>query len=392
MEMNNSINSDEYTFISHDLMAETTTFFDIESGNQLFVNLPSSIVVTDLNHLKTLLPNLDGANVSIAEEGTTIRVFYNREKWYTSTKRKLQAFKSRWADKTCTFGATFAQAVRNELGELDDERPDQEFLEAFYEQYLDKDKIYFFVLRNTEGERIVCDPPENAKALHICTQKNGVNDFKHRICINIGPFTHTTTIKNNYTDIKCVLDEIDYHTHQGVIVEQNGVFYKLLVPEYAKLAAIRGSTASLKMCYLKLRNPEFFKERHLFLKLYPSFASQVEQLETDIYLVCCRLHKIYMDKFIGKRQLNLNITDASAIKIIHKRHIVDKLPTTPNKINDILVDYPVTINHLLKEKTRFENHCAQQESNCLETFKPPSSQNTINMFSRQHHQHAMLHD
>lgn len=355
--MFNSINDDEYTFIVDDITDDNTTttvFYDIITRRPLFVNLPPSIVVPNIEELKLLIPDISKTNVSISEEGTTLRVFHNRGVWYTATKRKLQAFKSSWADKTVSFGASFAQAVRNEIDAVDDPRDDREFLEYFYENFLDKDKVYFFLLRNTAGERIVCNPPPNTKALHICTQINGVNDFKVHLNTDIGPFTHTTTVNPTYEDIEGTMAVLNFKEHQGIIVEYNSVFYKILLPEYAKLANIRGSTASLKMCYLKLRSSEHSEDRQIFLNLYPEFGQFVEQLETNIYLICCRLHKIYMDKFILKKQVTLNLTDSNAMKIIHRGYVTSRQATTPKRINDLLVSHPGLVNHLLKEKVRYE--------------------------------------
>ena len=49
-----------------------------------------------------------------AHEGAMIRVFYNDDKWYISTNKKLDAFTSKWASKD-SFGYSFLQALENEI-------------------------------------------------------------------------------------------------------------------------------------------------------------------------------------------------------------------------------------------------------------------------------------
>nr|QCF47523.1 putative immediate early ICP-46 [Erythrocytic necrosis virus] len=290
--------------------------------------------------------DIDKANVSISEEGTTLRIFYNK-RWYTSTKSKLQAFKSNWADKSTTFGATFAQAVRNELGVPGDEKEDLEFLTDFYEEFLDKTKTYFFLLRSTEGERIVCDVLPQAKAIHICTQKNYINDFDSKINIGVGVFSHTFYVPNNLDNIRSVLDDLSYKNNQGVVIEYNNNFYKILLPRYQELADIRGSIASLRFCYLVLRPPSCYKERHLFVELYGR-EQEIDDLETFIFDMCLKLHTMYLAKYVFKHDTKLNGILSKALFVIHRRFIDDKIPTTAGKINDILTEYPKIVNNLLK--------------------------------------------
>lgn len=343
--MSHSINTDEYTFISEDGDGNTQ-FHDLATGKLLFENLPASISCPK-DELVNKFPNLDSANISISEEGTTLRVFYNK-KWYTSSKRKLQAFKSNWADKSTTFGATFAQAVRNELDLVDDSKPDQEFLEMFYDTYLDKTKVYFFLLRSNKGERIVCYPPRHATAIHICTQFDLTNDFNERIQIDIGTFRHTRTLAKSWEEIDETLAELDYRHHQGVIIHNEGNFYKLLQGDYEFLSGIRQNIASLKMCYLSYREPEKLSERLVFLELYPEFAETVDSLEEEIYLICCNLHSLYMRMFVHKEKVNIPDLLLNVLKMIHKEYLISRIQTTVERINDILTPHTVLINKLLK--------------------------------------------
>ena len=56
--------------------------------------------------------DLDPMNYSFypSREGTLLRVFFHNGKWYLSTHRKLDAFKSRWGSDT-SFGDLFVQSI-----------------------------------------------------------------------------------------------------------------------------------------------------------------------------------------------------------------------------------------------------------------------------------------
>lgn len=342
-----SVNKDEYTCILAQAN-HTTEFYSLATGQQLFKNLPPSTNISIRDFSEKVSDGeitMEAANVSISEEGTTLRVFYHH-KWYTATKSKLQAFRSNWADKSTTFGATFAQAVRNELGAVDDERDDLDFLTAFYEAHLDKDKVYFFLIRCTAGERIVCDAPSQPKALHICTQKDGVNDFVERLNIGISTFSHTTNVPADLNEIESLLGRLDFKAHQGLIVEHQGHFYKILLPQYSIYASIRGSIASRRLCYLGLRSARFTVERQIFLELYTT-QEKLDDLETALFECCLKLHQLYMAKYVHRHSHLVEGVFSKALRLIHQQYLVDRVPTTPSKINDILTQQPLIANALL---------------------------------------------
>ena len=93
-----------------------------------------------------------------ALEGALIRMYYFNDKWYVSTNKKLDAFKSKWAS-TESFGASFKGALESEfsnnkcfsdfIGEVNIENDDM--LTKFKDK-LDKNNQYmFFLLYNKEN-------------------------------------------------------------------------------------------------------------------------------------------------------------------------------------------------------------------------------------------------
>ena len=76
----------------------------------VFSNLPFTP-----EYVTTVLPDIENIfeyTFSNSYEGAIIRVFYFKDKWFYSTHRKLDAFKSRWSSKE-TFGDTFLKSIMN---------------------------------------------------------------------------------------------------------------------------------------------------------------------------------------------------------------------------------------------------------------------------------------
>lgn len=105
-----------------------------------------------------------------SEEGTLLRVFHVEEnqKWYLSTHRKLDAFKSRWGNAT-NFGELFLDVLQTLYSDVS-----RINLWDYFVSKLDKGNAYFFLLRNTKDNRIVCTAPSEPTFYHIGTMvENG---------------------------------------------------------------------------------------------------------------------------------------------------------------------------------------------------------------------------
>lgn len=301
-------------------------------------------------------------------EGTVIRVFYYGDKWYTSTTRRLDAFKSRWASKTVTFGQSFADRLRKYL--IDDdiiESIDKDFLDVFYSRYLDKDKRYLFFLRSSGEERIVCDNDDDDFDVWYIGQERqdytiDFDDTSISVIPKIDRLTNLLTLEDV---AEYVRNEIDYRRHQGIIMfrwnDENNELesIKVMSTSYAERYAVRNNVPSLKFRYLQLRNDPYRLE--LFLDTYPSMVDIAKNIEEDIYQgVCKSLHMLYMNRYIENR-LNVECTkeEIFALRLIHKQYTLTRQRTTPTRINDILTrEAPATIlNKLLRSYRRsLRNH------------------------------------
>ncbi len=59
----------------------------------------SEYTVEDKENLQNSLPNIKDVIVHEAHEGVLIRVFNVNQKWYVTTHRKFDAFRSKWGSK-----------------------------------------------------------------------------------------------------------------------------------------------------------------------------------------------------------------------------------------------------------------------------------------------------
>lgn len=305
-------------------------------------------------------------------EGTLIKAFNVNDKWYVSTSRKLDAFKSRWAAVKETFGGRFAKALRalvnspvistecvdttsNPFVDVDG-NDEKKFTFDTCEKYLDKENIYLFIVKPGEEERIVCSADEDPSILHVATIKPGdVFDFDDNIemqdGVKIPKHIECFNLKTRKDLAEYVFSEIDITTHQGIIGFSQTVPIKspikIYAKEYQELYNVRGNVPSLSFRWLMLRC-QSQAIRAQFLDMYPQMRRVSGSTEIDIYLLCKILHTMYIKSYIEKTDLNLRPEVKSALYIIHASYLKTRIVTKVGIVNDILTYKPNLLNKLLK--------------------------------------------
>jgi len=88
-------------------------------GDKLFFQGFPYSTELNLNSFDESQIDLKNCRVFESHEGTLIRVFNINNKWYTTTNRKLDALKSKWAATHTTFGQRFAAAIRDLVDDVD---------------------------------------------------------------------------------------------------------------------------------------------------------------------------------------------------------------------------------------------------------------------------------
>ena len=300
--------------------------------------------------------NFDNCSFYDSHEGAVIRLFNYGDKWFLSTNRKLDAFRSKWASKD-SFGSFFKKALQREFRENNQliekvgkisEEDEENVIDIFTEKVLDKNKQYMFLLLNNNENRIVCDPPEIPTIFHVGTFIDGNLSMNEDVYIPY-PVKHDfTSLEQLFTYVR----EIEYKKLQGIIVfAPNNLQFKIFNRDYQYLYNARGNEPSIKFRYLQVRMDKDLNEALRFL--YPDFISNFEQYENHIYDIADSINKAYIDRFIKKNYVTVPVEEFNVIRQCHSWHIENRLENkiNINKVIDVLNGEPATnINRMIKRR------------------------------------------
>ena len=318
-----------------------------------------------------------------AHEGALVRMFYFKDKWYISTHRKLNAFKSKWASKE-SFGTCFKKCLESQLSNDEDitNRTEETLLEKF-EATLDKDKQYMFLIRNSLENRIVCSSPEIPTVYHVGTFVDGelVMDVNCKIA---HPEEHKF---NNIDELVKHVENINICNLQGIICfAPNNKQYKINHTEYNELFKARGNEPSIKFRYLQVRMNRKFSD--MLFHLYPYLATTFDEIENNIFEINKNIYNAYVQRFIKKRFVTVPAEEYNIIRECHSWHekeritnrvTIEKIIEVFNKQNPTSINKMLRRHKLEKEQKVVEKDKVQQRkrSNTLsspqmnEIFVPP---------------------
>jgi len=292
--------------------------------------------IDKINDIKNILE----CDIFDSHEGALIRIFYFKNKWYTTTHRKLDAFKSKWSSKE-SFGSAFKKAIEaNNIS-----------FEHFYTG-LDKKKQYMFLVRNSTSNRIVCDPPETPTVYHVGTFINGVLDLNDSCGVQ-KPVKHKF---KSVIELEKYIDSSDFKKIQGVIIfSKDNKQYKIFSNKYNDLFKIRGNEPSVKFRYLQIRHDSAMV--NMLYDLYPECIKQFEEYEYLIKDVATFIHTSYIDRFIKKQHVIVPKEEYNVIKECHGWYIADRdyNKINYNKVLQVLnMQTPTQINHMIRH-LQFDN-------------------------------------
>lgn len=270
-----------------------------------------------------------------SEEGTLIRLFYTN-KWYISTNRKLDAFHSRWGTTT-----SFGEIFKNALHHLNQDE------EKLFER-LDKNHVYFFLIRNIRENRIVCAPSSHPIVFHVGTLLNGKT---FDLTIDTGIPKQDKLMFESWDGVFSHVQGVDHLDCQGVIVfYEDGTQFKIINAKYQLYSQVRGNEASLNFRYLQVRNnPTYIRLIH---ELYPDNINNFVLYENTIAIIAKQIHNAYIKRFVNKNQVVVSKEEYRIIRECHGWHISDreKNKVTLNVVLRVLGEqrYYSTLNTLIK--------------------------------------------
>lgn len=314
---------------------------------------------TEIERLAELLPDFSKCRFFDAYEGALIRVFFFDGKWYVSTHRKLNAFRSKWSSKE-SFGTIFKRALLHEVENNDTLRatlPDGESVIDRLCETLNKDRQYMFHVSNTRENRIVCLAPEHPTLFHVGTFIDGKLDLDDNINIP-HPYEHSEFM--NVDELSHMVGTMGAKKYQGIIVFlPDNRQLKVLSQEYQDFFRVRANEPSVKYRYLQVR-----MNRRLtngLYTLYPEHVKEFDDYENTIYKIAQNIHRAYIARYINKRYITVPTQEYKVIRACHAWHCADRENNriSEDKVIDELNKQSATdLNHMIR---RFRVDVARQK-------------------------------
>ena len=296
-------------------------------------------------------------------EGAIIRIFWYKSRWFITTTRKLDAFKSKWSSKE-SFGEIFVKSLKEQItenGKLEEIIDENDILNSFYNT-LDKEKQYTFLVSNTAENRIVCTPPDKYSVYHVGTTLHHQNVESE---INIKkPQKLDFTTKDELTEF---VHKIDIAKLQGVIVfAKDKKVYKLYNYDYEYLFSIRGNEPSIKFRYLQIRMDNSSVQDLKYL--YPDMAIVFDEYENVLYKVSHDIYNAYVSRYIRKEFIKVSREQFGVMTACHDWYKSDhsKNKISRNKVIDVLNEQSFrNLNHIIKQYLLEEKQLAQKAERCV---------------------------
>ena len=320
---------------------------------------------TEMDEIKKNI-NTDFENCHIfdAYEGTLIRMFYYG-RWFTSTHRKLNAFRSKWSSKE-SFGTTFKRALESEVENNEDLRkslPETgECLLERFQTILDPEKQYMFLVLHNEENRIVCASPVRPTVFHV-------GNFVNSKLVMTEDINIPHPRKHSFQNIDSLVDyvgNVNIREMQGVIIfSPNNKQYKILNKEYLEFFKVRGNEPSIKYRYLQVRMDKYLC--NTLYNLYPNTSSKFEEYENILYLIAQNIYSSYVARYIKKKWVTVAIEEFTVVRKCHSFHEKDRKQNrvTLNKVIEVLNEQtPTNLNKMIR-RFQMEKDRPQQSTQRL---------------------------
>lgn len=330
------------------------------SGDQLILRgFPYTYEYTEKDNKEQIDALLNNNICSMYDsfEGSLLRMFYYKNKWYLSTNRKLDASRSKWSSKT-SFGEFFnkallyefhtSQSFRDVLGYIQTEQKvDFDYVMDKFLNILNPEKQYMFLLLNNHENRIVCQY-DHPKFLHVGTFIGEELSLVHE---NIGLDYPKQHMFENIEQMYEYVRTLDWRLLQGIIVfAPNNKQYKIWNQTYADMYRIRGNESSIKFRYLQLRHDK--EKREALGMLYPECRETFNHYEQCIVDVAGNILEGYINRYIRKNFTTLPLEQFIIMSETHKWYQLDR---ENNRVNLTVIlemiakQQPTSVNRMIKK-------------------------------------------
>ncbi len=319
------------------------------------------------------LRNLEEWNWFYAMEGTKVRLYNYKNKWYLSTHKKICAFQSRWSCNQ-SFGELFIESLYSIFG------TDHTDVFQWFTNQLNRNYIYYFFLRSNHQNRIIChtsDIKESERLVYIGRRYQSSLHFSFlgKTEENVLDYISLPKrVEKNFTTIEEIFDfvenNIDAFKYQGIIgyTSNNHESLKIINSRYKDLIRIRGNNHNLRFRYLEIRKEADKVEK--FFMLYPKLVHIFEDYERTINFIVKKITKTYIDRYIQNKYITLPKEEFIILRKCHELCKMKNEKYITQKIVRGLIDNESPV-HLYKMITR-----SKSENNCCEV--PYNKSNSLN--------------
>lgn len=272
--------------------------------------------------LLSVFADMNDWSVYPAYEGTLLRMFYFNNKWYLSTHKKLDAFKSKWSSKD-SFGELFIKSLHTEEQNnvfLKNCLPKGDDIFERFKSILDKNNQYMFLIRSNNENRIVCKNPEMQRMYHVGTfTKDGLS-FSDNINISKPDKLNITNVNEL---IQCV-SKSNINFIQGIIafnIKKN-IHVKIYNNTYYDYFKVRGNEQSIRFRYLQVRLNKDYTNK--LVSLYPNYKNEFVLYEQYIKEISKNIYTAYVNRFIKKLYVVVPKEEYVVMKECHSWHLANR--------------------------------------------------------------------
>jgi hypothetical protein len=296
-----------------------------------------------------------------AHEGALIRMFNFKGTWFTTTHRKLNAFKSKWGGSE-SYGSIFKNALKHQISvnkELSDSLSDTSgnFFDSF-QSGLDPKNQYMFLVRNTNENRLVSIAPDSPTMYHVGTFINGKLDMDVDIKVYKPPSYKFDTVESLQEHLGYVQPA---YTPGVIVFCPDNTQFRVSSNVYKNMFDVRGNQPSVKFRYLQVRTDNAYN--NTIRVMYPDNVSEFDEYEQFIHEISKKIHTAYMNRFIHKQYVSVPVGEYQVIRIAHGWFLADreKRRVTINVIRDIVNEQKATSLNLMIKKHKHDIFTKEQE-------------------------------
>jgi len=364
----------------HTLIANTFPFTD------------TLVAGKDNNVIKTnILPT---SKIFVMREGSVIRVFFRKNRWYISTQRKLDATKSHWSSEI-TFGDLFKLGISKIISTKNGTQNAIEDDVHTFLGMLNPAFTYFFTLQNTEENRIVCAGTKSTNPVIYFSgvQKHCQSNFEFDLSEQFCEWGFKTFVELELAKIDSVeptpmselmgTDFAQLATHNPKVLEQirgwtssdiikyvrfyfnimrspgliifnkNKTPVRIVSEQYFERFNIRGNQPNISYRYLQIRHePE---QIELLLKTYPKFEPMIGKIEYTLRVIAQFILSCYKQRHIYHNFVFINKEEHNIVEKCHNLYQRERKPITYDCVWKIMEQQePGYLHNMLNARKCYE--------------------------------------